>query len=72
MEVCALNPLPQTKLFTADAKNIHANMPTTRASLSIKNHLEEVNYNIPINDLTSELEILMHNNIFAFGDAMWL
>merc|ERR1711920_351963 len=71
-ELCRLNVPANAKLFTADAKSMCTNIPTTRALLLIGRHLRDVDYDIPVEPLMSALEILMRNNIFTFGDTTWI
>ena len=63
---------PGEKLFSADAKPIYTNIDTEHGTSQVENWIEEYREEIPDNFPTKAvkeaLKLVMHNNIFEFGD----
>jgi hypothetical protein len=70
----ALGTLPaNTFLFTADARSMYTNLPIDHAIQCIKDYLLSFDDDtIPVAAINSGLKLLMHNNIFKFGDCIFL
>ena len=72
----ALGPLPPNSyLFTADARSMYTNLPIDHAIQCIKEYLQsfpDPDDKIPIVAIVSGLKLLMHNNMFKFGDCTFL
>jgi hypothetical protein len=66
---------PGTRLFTADAVSMYTNINTEAALQEIGSYLDENRDDfteIPIDALMQALSLIMRNNIFTFGDTIWL
>jgi len=64
---------PHSYLFTYDAQSMHANLHVDHATSCIKTCLSSLNdESIIINATVSGLNLRMHNNIFRFGDCVFL
>lgn len=64
---------PNTYLFTADAQSMYTNLPIDHAIQCIKQYLlSQNNTSIPIQAIVSGLKLLMRNNLFKFGDCIFL
>ena len=66
---------PNCYLFTADAKSMYTNIPTNFALQTIRRFLRRNSQrfpDLPIEAVTTGLEIIMKYNYFIFGDTTWL
>ena len=69
-----LSPLPEEAyLFTSDAVSMYTNIDPTHAMSEIKQWLNNIpNKNtLDTNALIEALDLIMSNNLFAFGDTSW-
>ena len=64
---------PGAKLFTADTKSMYTNIDTDHGTSQVENCIEEYHEEIPIDSpmkaVKESLKLVMHNNIFEFGDC---
>ena len=71
----ALQLPPNAVFFTADARAMYTNIPTVECLNSIEEYLIE-NFDqfthVDHDALLAALGIVMHNNIFRFGDTYWV
>ena len=60
------------KLFTCNAKSMHANIPTAHGiqiiKLWLQKHFVQLPNNFPITRIIRGLEIVMQCNVFSFGN----
>ena len=72
-----LKTLPiNARLFTSDAVSMYTNIDTNVGIQTFRNIFEDFNAQIP-EDVPQELfikvlKIIMKNNVFAYGDTVWL
>ena len=71
-ELLSLEIPPNTYIFTADARAMYTNIPTNRALNFIGKYLREEFPDMPVDALMSALRLVMKNNIFQFGDCIYL
>ena len=66
---------PGAKLFTADAKSMYTNINTDHGTSQVENWIEEYHEEIPsglpTKSVKEALKLVMHNNIFEFGDCFF-
>ena len=72
-ELLSMDIPPNTYLFTADARAMYTNIPTDRALNFIGDYLRETAFpDVPVEALMSALRLVMKNNVFQFGDCVYL
>ena len=63
---------PGARLFTADAKSMYTNIPTSFGLATVARHLREyrldVDRSFPTDAVRTALSLVMRNNVFIFGD----
>ena len=62
------------KLFTSDATAMYDNIDTTHAIREISRYIRRLPEfaHLPLNAIIAALGLIMHNNMFFFGDTHWL
>jgi hypothetical protein len=72
----ALHLPPTAKLFTANATSMYTNINTTLGLQAINNLIdtyhEEILGNFPKEFFLTNLEVIMNNNVFSFGNTFWI
>eukprot|EP00957_Ditylum_brightwellii_P152496 11607551-Ditylum_brightwellii.AAC.1 len=74
-ELIKLNILPSAHLFTANAILMYTNIKTEQAIVSLGTYImynHETFKHLPITAICDALKIIMHYNVFIFGDSHWL